>query len=997
MTPALREKAMKGHGIYLSPSLSSRAMESNETLGMASTRVVKEKMKDGSVTKITCSVRGLPTSQSKHTNDHFNLKCFDSHSSKHYPLLMSANSALSVNNKNCMLKTSEEHSCSKMRNPLCNSTNTHFSQIINSESGEQIRGETLSGTTTQNLPEIGKLLDSCLIEPSNTEERRLPNSKWYRKNGFFGKALFVNTETKKEDSFHQVHHDASEGTTNCNPSSKEQALNFSLLQCVNKQQVLLSQAKRTQKRLQILLAKHVVKHCDQQMKCFVRHQLQRMKAFHDPARILGGSFHRCTGIKTESNNLETNVGKDVQHDFDVLPGKISKFACSTAGLLSQMEESLDSEATCSSSSEDDDEQISRNVVAVKNRSDWKWLVDRAKVGCRWTWLQAQISELEYKIQQLTDLHRQIRATKGMVILEEFPVPKDVLKKQTQLTDQEALLNTTGHSQAPFERQDVWLEPDFEMSPSSPTLLLRNIEKQSAQLSEIISSLIAPLNLSPTSSPLSSKSSKQKELVNGISLRDSENSEGVSTSSSWLVDQQHLKRRRKDKTRLRTSSVAISTSARTRPLQSFQRRKLYKTSSMLSLNQQAMPVRNALFNRAEVVPGSSWSSYELGPKPRTHNELMLELDSSFHPVLSFPSDTPLHVYFKTLLKKYEIKGDPFETSALGLELKVSPSNEYNWHKTSLQQWNCGYESSSKYQAMPEISEQLQEGRKKRHFSETAVGESNNRFEAFSFQHEEEESHNHFAGSANDDMISRSSHSSSSQLNSRRRLRSESSYDIDNIVIPMSLVAPSKLEKLQYKEILTPSWRLVSLKPLEGLHKDEETVEDLSDDVYAVRHAKYEEKERARWSLWEQCRWPRRNRSYSRSSEGQDPALKQKQGNSDFTLSFSKNTTDVTSEIYRNLCLRALQSSEENQEVQSLLWEHRIFPLKEKEAEALICHDQVTAQQENSNMAIHSAFDCTSYTAFSLPNNNQPQRKSSVDELEDCNQACLGIDSTRKQRA
>ncbi|KAL0624501.1 LINE-1 retrotransposable element ORF1 protein, partial [Plecturocebus cupreus] len=42
----------------------------------------------------------------------------------------------------------------------------------------------------------------------------------------------------------------------------------------------------------------------------------------------------------------------------------------------------------------------------------------------------------------------------------------------------------------------------------------------------------------------------------------------------------------------------------------------------------------------------------------------------------------------------------------------------------------------------------------------------------------------------------------QNTARRRLRSESSYDIDNIVIPMSLVAPAKLEKLQYKEILTP---------------------------------------------------------------------------------------------------------------------------------------------------------------------------------------------------
>lgn len=44
-------------------------------------------------------------------------------------------------------------------------------------------------------------------------------------------------------------------------------------------------------------------------------------------------------------------------------------------------------------------------------TEWKWLLDRARVGSRWTWLQAQISELEYKIQQLTDVHRQIRASK----------------------------------------------------------------------------------------------------------------------------------------------------------------------------------------------------------------------------------------------------------------------------------------------------------------------------------------------------------------------------------------------------------------------------------------------------------------------------------------------------------------------------------------------------------------------------------------------------------
>uniref|UniRef100_A0A8D0E7S4 KAT8 regulatory NSL complex subunit 1 like n=1 Tax=Salvator merianae TaxID=96440 RepID=A0A8D0E7S4_SALMN len=977
MTPALQEKAMNGHDICLSPSMSSRAVESDETLSMESSKPVKEKLKDASVTKIACSMLGLPGTQTDYSIDCFNRRYFSSPSSKHYPLVMNPNSTFHVNNKKCIQKNSEQHCCLKGRKPLCNSRNTHLSHIINSESGEQVKGKTLLGAS-RNLPEMGKLLDSCLAVSNNEEERQFPNYKGYQKNGFFGKALFVNPETRKGDLSHQMCDDALELKMICSPRSKEEQLNLRLLQCINKQQALLSRAKRTQKRLQILLAKHVVRHCDQQMKCFVRHQLQRMKAFRGSTSALDGSYNQCTKIKTENNSVESNTRKDVLSD------EIKMFAHCSSGLLSQVEKSLDSEATCSSSSEDDDEQISRNVLPVNYRSDWKWLVDRAKVGCRWTWLQAQISELEYKIQQLTDLHRQIRATKEMVILEECPTSKDVLKKQTQLTDQEVLLKTTGNSEASLERQDVWPEHDFEMSPSSPTLLLRNIEKQSAQLSEIISSLISPLNLSPTSSPLSSKSCKQKELVNGISLRDSENNESISCSSSWLVKQQHLKRRRKEKAKLRTSSVAtMSTSARTRPLQNFQRRKLYKINTAFNSNEQVMQFKDA----------SSWSTHELSSKSRRQEQLMLELDTSFHPVLSFPSDIPLHVHFKTLLKKYEIKGSPFETSALGLEYKMSPSNVFCQYRTPMQQWCCGSESTFRHQSMTEMSEQLPEGRKKRHISETLIGESNNRCEAVSSQHEESESHSRFAAPPNGDMISRSNQSTSTQLNSRRRLRSESSYDIDNIVIPMSLVAPSKLEKLQYKEILTPSWRIVSLEPLDKL-PEEEKEEDLSDDAYAARHTKYEDKERARWSLWEQYRWPRRNRTYSRSSEWQDPALREKQANSDLTSRFSEGIADLTSETYSSFCLRVSQASEEDEEAKCILWERRVFPLKDKEADALMCQNQVVAPQDNSEVTVPCDAYSTSYPSCSLPNNLSP-KKSSADELEECN-IYSGTSNMRKQR-
>ncbi|KAK9509000.1 hypothetical protein O3M35_006422 [Rhynocoris fuscipes] len=37
--------------------------------------------------------------------------------------------------------------------------------------------------------------------------------------------------------------------------------------------------------------------------------------------------------------------------------------------------------------------------------------------------------------------------------------------------------------------------------------------------------------------------------------------------------------------------------------------------------------------------------------------------------------------------------------------------------------------------------------------------------------------------------------------------ENSYDIDNIVIPYSMASATRLEKLHYKEILTPKWRFV----------------------------------------------------------------------------------------------------------------------------------------------------------------------------------------------
>ncbi|XP_031971241.1 KAT8 regulatory NSL complex subunit 1-like protein isoform X1 [Corvus moneduloides] len=970
-----------------------RAMESDTALCMENSRAVEEKIKEDSITQITCSVLGFPTAEPNLRNDIFRVQHFGSPpSSKCYQsvLLMSTNSAFS--NKTGKQKKAGEPGCSKMRKTLHNGADTSFGQISHSEPEQQVKGATFSETTSPNLAGMQRLSGSSVIESSNAEEMQLLNGKWYKKNGVLGRALEVCTETIKGDLLHQILHGPSEGILTCT----QEEVYARLLQCVTKQQMEISRAKRTQKRLQMLLAKHVIKHCDQQLKCFVKHQLQRMKVFHEPTRFLSNSSLRCTEgwPENSTSTSKRSSSVDVQNGVSVAPGEIRGFALSTGGLLSRVEKDLDSDATCSSSDEDGEEQTVRTTVEASYTSESKWLADRARIGSRWTWLQAQISELEYKIQQLTDLHRRIRATKGMVVLEEFPFPKDILKKQIQLTDQEALLSATGNSQAAIERQDSLPEHDFEMSPSSPTLLLRNIEKQSAQLSEIISSLIAPLSLSPASSSLSSKTCRHRQLVNGISFRASDNRE-VSSSGSWLLDRQHIKKRRRDRTRLRSVSMNnVSTSARTRPLHSFQKRKLYRMHGACRWNQQTLPSRDTSFpyktQLPYVVPASTFSSSEYSTESKILDYVQ-ELDSSFHPVLSFPSDIPLHIYFETLLRKDDIKGEPADTSSLGGEFKVSADNDQNPH-VSVKQWSSGCLSNSKSQLVLGTPDQLSEGRKKRHLSETAVGESSTQFETFSFHHAEPESHNSFASTSSVSAMSRPTHSTSSQHNSRRRLRSESSYDIDNIVIPMSLVAPSKLEKLQYKEILTPSWRVVKLQPLEKSQTDEEEIEDLSDKAFSLRHTKYEERERARWSLWEQSRWPRRNsRSYSKNADGrhsQDSVQKDH---------CAADPAPVPAlEAHSSVCSGMAPLCRESQEEKSGLWELRVFPLKDEEVEALLCQDQVTNQTEVSTAAFPSDSPCTPGTPTALPDNGYPPRKQSTQESEDCKSICLGSNSTRKQR-
>lgn len=85
--------------------------------------------------------------------------------------------------------------------------------------------------------------------------------------------------------------------------------------------------------------------------------------------------------------------------------------------LHVLERELDSDATASSSgAESCDEMLNYNntqqlTAPLQRRAAYRWAEARAGIAARWMWLQAQISDLEYRIRQHGEIHRQIRAAK----------------------------------------------------------------------------------------------------------------------------------------------------------------------------------------------------------------------------------------------------------------------------------------------------------------------------------------------------------------------------------------------------------------------------------------------------------------------------------------------------------------------------------------------------------------------------------------------------------
>lgn len=391
---------------------------------------------------------------------------------------------------------------------------------------------------------------------------------------------------------------------------------------------------------------------------------------------------------------------------------------------------------------------------LKKRAIWKWANERSRLASRWTWLQAQIADLEFRIRGQNDATIVARAYKTPplpTVLPEnscsrsVPISGDfrrrrLIKSSQILSDSNKKLVKFSHVPCICSSLPQTVAPC--LSCNGRYNYLRQLEGENAPLTERIS-LLDPCCHPVLSFP--------DDLTLGSQL-------------SYLLKQETINRK---------------------PTKGRPGRK--KGSTAANLAAQAAAANSDINNTNANKKGKYYPRMVGRPPGRPPGS---------GSGLKNPSQTM--ITSNKLRRKYR---------------KHSNANNYDSNK-----WvgtpNHHTHSTRRNKRIRRASS----------INESSIcSESSNQYRP-----------NHF------------SNNNSAQNVTRRRRSEQSAYDIDNIVIPFSIAATTRVEILEYKEIMTPSWRVwengtCQVEPLD------EDVEDTSDEAYILRHSRGECEERKRFSL------------------------------------------------------------------------------------------------------------------------------------------------------
>lgn len=521
--------------------------------------------------------------------------------------------------------------------------------------------------------------------------------------------------------------------------------------------------------------------------------------------------------------------------------------------LQLVEYAMDSDATASSSGGEscDEMQTFNNphqlTVSISKRASWRWARDRAGVASRWTWLQAQISDLEYRIRQHNEIHRQIRAAKGNVCLGDPPAGI-----ASSASDPGAGPSPPAGGGG---RGTVAL-------PNHQHTLVVNGYHGSLPGGGGKTSASAAATLAVTTAPATG------------AIADAAGGNGDSNGGGGC--------------------------SRTRPLVRalFRKRKLLQVAGLHVVSKKAA---RAATVRCGCQPPLSWCALCTGradptaPWPQPDLLMPAErvalLDPCFHPVLSFPEDVPQHIHYEAIMRTSDWQQKTLRSNLKALKASGNVKTEKDAvherrHKKPQVEHRRKYTSRLKKTAANTLSAKIKRKLTKGRKSKTHES-SNHSLQRIKrkrplikgnlgsyIQYREEGEDDTGGDSAMGSkytspvpspcsaggMSSVSDRLSFNQVKDRgdgSRRKRENSYDIDNIVIPYSIAASTRLEKLQYKEIPTPKWRFVDNQMETSAKLDlknngvvrrssqESDVEDMSEETISQRHERCELEERKKF--------------------------------------------------------------------------------------------------------------------------------------------------------
>ncbi|XP_072926908.1 KAT8 regulatory NSL complex subunit 1-like isoform X1 [Hemitrygon akajei] len=650
-----------------------------------------------------------------------------------------------------------------------------------------------------------------------------------------------------------------------------------------RQSEIRRRAYRLRKRLEVVQVKQVERHVQQQLGGFVEKTLYHLSPLNCLKRqdvsqqnniVYGNKSGSISwkGDKSASETLE-NVFKSSS-----MTKGLEKFISSSDSKLRFSENAFDSDVTESSSGGESDieEELKTKVetkqylAPLRQCPGWRWAMERAAIVSRWNWLQAHVSDLEYRIRQQTDIYRQIRANKGSVVLGDVPPLEDCSPDREECPSL-------------IERKVHGAGDNMEMSVCEHSSLPRNAGKQVIPAVHPVENVTSSTPTDPT------KACCHSRPVNGIV-----NSVHSLLPDSNSADSSDAEERLNKKQRLNTLSASCNTTctaARVRPLLACKKRRLIRPNNIQPLNQKnqhPLTVKcNCNVTTSCIMCGSKNSESRENQYNMPMSERLALLDACLHPVLSFCDDIPLNLYLQPVLKGYpqnksldkskaskkvmlKHKGssasflpDPTQKTQQKLTNSILASAKYvhnrNRAEKPLKQHCDDFLSDSKFENA-NVQEKFLNKRRQREPSSEAMEArqalSDMRSTCSSTVSCHTSSHNQLlrplSSSESSAPSLNNTHTVASTLQAIRKRRGENSFDINNIVIPMSVAATTRVEKLQYKEILTPSWRVVDLKAdltnNRSGEEEREEMEDLSDAAFSSRHTKYEEFERCRWTTW-----------------------------------------------------------------------------------------------------------------------------------------------------